>query len=70
MVVFIGTYAGVELASKLDKFLGLLGSLFCAPLALTAPAMIHLKLIAKTKTEKWIDISIIVLSLVVLLFST
>ena len=70
LVVFIGAYMGVELASKIDKFLGLLGSLFCAPLALTIPSLIHLKLVAKTKSEKIIDIIIAIVSFAVLIFST
>ena len=40
---------GIVLASKIDKFLGLVGALLCAPLALTFPAMLHLKLLAKTR---------------------
>ena len=70
LVVFIGAYSAVELASKIDKFLGLLGALLCAPLALFMPALLHLKLIAKTRSEKFIDFFILIISLAVLIFST
>ena len=70
LVVFLGAYMAVELASKIDKFLGLLGALLCAPLALFMPALLHLKMIAKTRREKFFDFTMIVLSVAVLTFST
>ena len=70
LVVFAGVYCAVELAHKVDKFLGLMGALLCAPLALTMPALLHLKLIAKRKREKFFDIVILAISIVVLVFST
>ena len=60
----------VTLAHKMDKFLGLIGALLCAPLALTMPALLHLKLIAQSKKEKLFDILILFISVVVLVFST
>lgn len=50
VVAMTAMYLGVALASKIDKFLGLMGALLCAPLALLFPALVHLNLIAKTKT--------------------
>ena len=70
LVVFLGAYMAVELASKIDKFLGLLGALLCAPLALFMPALLHWKLIAKTRSEKFFDFIILVVSLAILIFST
>jgi solute carrier family 36 (proton-coupled amino acid transporter) len=64
------TVIATELATKIDKFIGLLGALCCAPLALTLPALLHLKSLAKTRTEKAIDISLIAISAVILVFST
>ena len=58
------------IAEKIDKFLGLIGALLCAPLALTIPALVHLRLLAKTSTEKMVDIAFIVGSLGVLTFCT
>ena len=59
---------GVTLASKLDKFLGLMGSLLCAPLALFFPALLHYKLLAKTGRDKVIDLALIIVSIVVFFF--
>ena len=42
-------YCGIVLADKIDKFLSLVGALLCAPLALTIPSLIHIKLLARTK---------------------
>jgi len=58
----------VLLADKLDKFLSLLGALFCSPLALTIPAVLHLKLIATTRSEKIKDLTLIAISLGILIF--
>ena len=48
LVAAAATFCAIVLASKLDKFLGLVGSMLCAPLALTFPALAHYKLLAKT----------------------
>ena len=70
MVCLAATYCAIALQKKLDKFLSVLGALLCAPLAILFPALLHLKSVAKTNDEKWIDIALIVISLVVLVFST
>ena len=70
VVCITACYCAVALADKIDKFLGLMGALLCAPLALTMPAMIHLKLIAKTTRQKLVDIMLIMVSVLALLFST
>jgi len=57
-------------ADKIDKFLGLLGAFLCAPLALTMPALIHLKLLAKTRQQMVIDIILVIISLFTLTFCT
>lgn len=61
---------GVALAAKIDKFLGLMGALLCAPLALLFPASVHLSLLAKTTKAKLTDIAIIGVGLFILVFST
>ena len=48
LVVLAAAYLGVALASKIDKFLGLMGAVLCAPLALTIPSLIDLKVRANT----------------------
>lgn len=58
----------VLLAEKLDKFIGLLGALLCAPVAFTVPAILHLKVLAKTTLSKAIDWFLITLSLLIMIF--
>lgn len=70
IVVVTAVFAAVVLADKIDKFLGLVGALLCAPLALLMPALIHLILLAKSKRDKIEDVLLIVLALCVFCFST
>lgn len=56
--------------SRLDKFLGLLGALVCAPLALTVPTLLHLKVCAVTNQQKIVDMGLIILSGLVFVFCT
>jgi proton-coupled amino acid transporter len=70
MVCILAAYCAIELQSKLDKFLSLMGALLCAPLAILYPALIHLGIIAKNKRDVIIDLALVVLALVVLVFST
>ena len=70
LVAASSAYLGIALANKIDKFLGLMGALLCAPLALMFPSLIHLKLLAETKQEKAFDIFLVVLSSFILVFST
>lgn len=70
LVCLTGIYIAVELASKIDKFLGLLGALCCAPLALTLPATLHLVALAKTRSDKIFDVLLVIISIGILFFST
>ena len=70
LVCLFATYGAIELGKKLDKFLSVLGALLCAPLAITYPALIHMRVVAKTPKQKLTDLALVVLSLVVLVFST
>mmetsp|Transcript_24574 Transcript_24574/g.32917 ORF Transcript_24574/g.32917 Transcript_24574/m.32917 type:complete len:145 (-) Transcript_24574:75-509(-) len=67
-VTMLAAICAVCLASKLDKFLGLMGSLLCAPLALFFPAVAHLKLLAKTTKDKAIDIALIIAAVSIFMF--
>ena len=67
---FAAVYCAIELSKKLDKFLSLLGALLCAPLAISFPCLLHFYVVAETKSEKAIDLILIVFSIVVLVFST
>ena len=69
IVCSLSAYCTIELQDVLAKFFGLVGAICCAPIALTLPALCHLKLgLAKTKNEKIENICIIVLSLVIMIF--
>jgi len=68
LVVVSAAVLAVFLADILDKFFGLIGALLCAPLAFMFPAMLHLKIIASTRSEKMIDWLIIFISLGALIF--
>ena len=59
----------ILIGEKINKFFGLLGSFTCTPIAFTFPAMFHLKACAKTKFWKWVDWTIIVMSLGFLAFT-
>lgn len=52
IVITVACYIAVELSDKIDKFLGLLGALCCAPLAILMPALLNLKVLSKTPKEK------------------
>jgi proton-coupled amino acid transporter len=60
----------LALGQKLTEFLSLLGGLACTPIAFTLPALFHYKLCAETKKDKYIDIAIIILSLIIMVFCT
>jgi proton-coupled amino acid transporter len=47
-VCFLSIILAVQLGESINKFLGLLGAMLCSPLALTIPACLHLKVLAKT----------------------
>ena len=70
VVVILAVVVSVTIAEKIDKFLGLVGAMLCAPLAMTIPSLVHLILIAKTTCEKVIDLTLIVSSLMLLTFCT
>ncbi|KAI9321485.1 transmembrane amino acid transporter protein-domain-containing protein [Dichotomocladium elegans] len=57
-------------SNDLDKFVSLVGALCCVPLCFLFPPLFHLKAIAKTKTEKIIDLSIITFGIVSMTYTT
>ena len=68
VLVALVTLLTIVLKEKLDKFTGLLGALFCAPVAFILPAMFHLKACANTTKDKAIDVFFICFGVTVLLF--
>ena len=50
---------------------GLAGAVACCPMAFTLPALFHLKLgLAKTKTMICLDISMVIFSILITIFTT
>ena len=70
LVCLSATLFGIYLANDMDKFLGLLGALLGSPLALTMPALIHLKLVAETRLIKLFDWLLIIISIFTFALST
>ena len=70
LICLFATFCAIELSSILNVFLSLLGALLCAPLAVLFPALIHLKVTAKTTREKLVDIFLVALATMVLVFCT
>jgi len=70
LLVGIAVGLTIGIGEKLNKFLSIAGALTCSPIAFTFPALFHYKSCAETTKQKAIDISIVVISLVILVFCT
>ena len=68
IICLTAAYAGIEMQKVLDKFLGLVGAITCAPLALILPCACHVKMIANTTEEKLQDIALIFISFLAMIF--
>ena len=68
LICISAAYLGIELSKSLDKFIGLLGALFCCPLAIMLPALCHLQVLAKSNAEKVVDIAILGISVLATVF--
>jgi len=55
---------------KLDKFLSIVGSLTCTPIAFILPALFHYKACAATKCQKITDLSLVIGSTGIMIFCT
>lgn len=64
--------AGIAIAGSgdLDKFVSLIGSVCCVPLCFLFPPLFHLKGVAQTFRQKFVDIAIIVFGLVSMIYTT
>lgn len=58
------------IGEKIEKLLSFNGALFCTPVAFIFPAAFHLKAVANDKCSKATDITILVFSFAVMIFST
>lgn len=70
-VVFMCAWVSiVGSKDKLDKFVALVGTLFCAPLCFLFPPLFHLKAAAKSYLRKCADVAVIVFGLLCMLYGT
>ena len=70
LVCITAVYLAIKLQEKLDKFLSVLGALLCAPLAITYPALIHLRIVSVTTREKLTNLFLVALSALILILCT
>ena len=70
MICVASAVLAVFFEDDIGMILSLIGSLFCCPIALTFPSLLHLKILAKSKAEKMGDYFFIVISLIFLVLST
>ncbi|KIW84581.1 hypothetical protein Z517_03831 [Fonsecaea pedrosoi CBS 271.37] len=57
-------------AGDLDKFVALVGSFACIPLVYCYPPLLHLKAVATTKLQKWLDYLMFVFGLASCVYTT
>jgi solute carrier family 36 (proton-coupled amino acid transporter) len=60
MMVALTVVCTIALGQKTDKFLAILGSVSCTPVAFIFPAAFHLKACANTTGQKIIDSALII----------
>ena len=70
IIVFISCVVAIAVWDNLDKFLSVVGALTCTPIAFTLPTLFHYKRCAKTKLERYSDLFLIGLSLIILVWCT
>ncbi|KAL4260108.1 amino acid/polyamine transporter 2 family protein [Pleurotus pulmonarius] len=57
-------------ASDLDKFVAFVGCFACVPLCYVYPALLHYKAVARTRSQKWKDIAMIVFGMIAAAYTT
>lgn len=57
-------------SANLDRFVALIGSVACVPLVYVYPALLHYKGVAETRTEKALDVALMVLGMVGMVYTT
>jgi len=70
IIVALTIIAALCIYNKLESFLSITGSLTCTPIAFTLPAWFHYKICAKTTMQKAIDLTVLIFSLVLLVYCT
>ncbi|KAI9797029.1 MAG: neutral amino acid transporter [Piccolia ochrophora] len=57
-------------ADDLDKFVALVGSFACVPLVYVYPPLLHYRAIARSRTQRIIDLSLVVFGFIVMIYTT
>jgi len=70
MVLLLGLILALYFGKYLDKVLSICGCVLGTPIVMTLPVLAHYKLLAKTTTDKVIDIGMLVISLGVMIVCT
>lgn len=70
MVLLVGIVCAIYLKDDLDKLVSLSGSIMGTTVVMTIPALCHYKLVAKTKMERIVDITLLFISIVVTIVTT
>lgn len=70
IVLLLGIVCAIYLKESLDKLLALSGTILGTNVVMSIPAICHLRLMAKTKTEIILDFVIIMISLSIMILCT
>lgn len=68
LILLLGIICAIYLKDSLDKILALSGTLLGTTCVMKFPVICHYRLLAKTKWDKAVDISLFMISLIVMLF--
>jgi proton-coupled amino acid transporter len=69
-VLLVGIVCALYLKDSLDKIFALSGTVLGTTVVMSIPAICHLNLLAKTKTEKFIDVLLVLVAMTVMVFCT
>ncbi|KAH7106249.1 transmembrane amino acid transporter protein-domain-containing protein [Auriculariales sp. MPI-PUGE-AT-0066] len=70
LLVLFCTLVSIFGAQDLDKFVAFVGSFACVPLCYVYPAMLHYRACARTRTQKAIDIALMIFGVVAAVYTT
>ena len=66
----MGIVCAMYLKDSLDKIFALSGTVLGTTVVMSIPAVCHLKLLAKTRTEKIIDVCLVIIATTVMVVCT
>jgi len=64
IICFLGCFLSISFSNVLDKFLGVSGAVIGIPIILIIPTLCHYKLIAESRRDKILDITLILFSII------